>query len=91
MTVNDLHSLRMVIQQLAVNPAYRVVVYGDEEKPRHADFGSEQTLLQALHAALPHFDISSLSFDPLQQDRGSIVFAGAVELDNRQLGFLGLI
>jgi len=81
----------MVIQQLAVEPVYRIVVYGDKVKPKHADFRGEQTLLQALRSALPSFDISGLSLDPLHGDQGSIVFAGLVELNNRQLGLLGLI
>ena len=91
MTASDPRSLRMVIQQLAACPAYRVVVYGDDEKPRHADFGSQQKLLQALRAALPYFDVSTLPLDPLRRDGGSIVFAGGVDMDDRQLGLLGLI
>lgn len=91
MSANDLYPLRMVIQQIGVEPAYRVVVYGDFEKPRHADFSSGQMLLEALHAALPHFDTSDLSLDPLHEGGGSIVFASAIELNDRQLGLLGLV
>lgn len=81
----------MVIQQNAVEPAYRVVVYGDVEKPRHADFNSRQALLEALQGALPDFDTSGLSLDPLHQGKGSLVFAGEIELNDRQLGLLRLI
>lgn len=81
----------MVIQQNAVEPAYRVVVYGDWEKPRHADFSSGKALLEALRAALPDFDTCGLSLDPLRGRRGSIVFAGEIELNDRQLDLLGLV
>lgn len=81
----------MVIQQFTVDTAFRVVVYGDLEKPRHADFNSGQALLEALHAALPDFDTQGLSLDPLHGGHGSIVFAGEIELSDRQLGLLGLV
>lgn len=87
----DLRSVRMVIQHIGVEPAYRLVVYSDLEKPRHADFSSKQTLLRALHAAFPDFDSSAFVFDPLHGRKGSIVFAGEVELDDRQLGRLLLV
>lgn len=91
MSIDELHRLRMVIQQIeAVHPSYRVVVYGDREKPRHADFKSGQMLLDALHAALPDFDASRLSLDALAEGHGSIVFTGEVAVDDRQLGLLGL-
>ena len=90
MSENESHSLRMVIQQIGIEPAYRVVVYGDWEKPRHVDFNSRQVLLEALRAALPAFDMATLSLDPLHEGQGSMVFAGEIEVSNRQLGLLGL-
>ena len=44
---DDLSPLRFVIQQLGVFavPGYRIVVYGDEFKPRHCDFDSAAVLL----------------------------------------------
>jgi hypothetical protein len=56
----------MVIQQIGIEPAYRMAVYDHLEKPRHADFDNGQILSEALHAALPDFDTSNLSLDPLQ-------------------------
>jgi hypothetical protein len=56
----------MVIQQIGIEPAYRMAVYDQLEKPRHADFDNGQILSEALHAALPDFDTSNLSLDPLQ-------------------------
>ena len=91
MAVNDSGNLRMLIQQVGIEPAYRVTVYGDLEKPRHADFNTAQLLLEALHAVLPEFDTSTLSLTPIQTGQGSIVFAGEVMLDKQQLGLLGLI
>ena len=88
MSARNLYLLRMVIQQIGVT--YRVVVYGDWDKPRHADFSSGQVLLEALHATLTDFDTSSLTFDPLRQGQGCIVFTGEIELNDRQLGLLGL-
>ena len=39
--------LRVVIQQLVIlaTPGYRLIVYGDELKPRHSDFSSAVALL----------------------------------------------
>lgn len=90
MPTNDSHRLRMVIQQIGSEPAYRVVVYGDHEKPRHADFKNAQMLLEALQAALPDFDTASLSLQPLHGSQGSIVFTGEIDLNNRQLDHLRL-
>jgi hypothetical protein len=90
MAANDSHSLRMVIQQIGLKPAYRVAVYGDLEKPRHADFNTGQILLETLQTALPDLDTSSLSLNPLQKGQGSVVFAGEIMLNERQLGLLGL-
>ena len=91
MPVDKLHTLRMVIQQIGVkNPSYRLVVYGDWERPRHADFGTGQELARALGAALPDFAKSGLSLHPLEEGQGSIVFTGEIQLRDRQLGLLGL-
>ena len=90
MLVDDPNSFRMVIQQIGVEPAYRITVYGDLEKPRHADFNTGPMLLEALRCALPDFDTSGLHLDPLQRGEGSIVFAGELTLNKRQLGLLGL-
>jgi hypothetical protein len=52
---SDQNPLRIVIQQLGISrtPGYRVIVYGDDFKPRHCDFGSAAVLLEALGAAVP--------------------------------------
>lgn len=84
--------LRVVIQQLGVAamPRYRVVVYGDNQSPRHSDFLEAQILLDTLRAAIPDFDSSQLSLNPIEEGNGSMVFAGEVDLDRRQLKILGL-
>jgi hypothetical protein len=82
----------MVIQQIArpPQPVYRVVVYGDEQNSRHADFCGEQSLLETLRAAVPNFDVSKLSLYPLGEGQGSIVFVGETKLNESQLSILGL-
>lgn len=91
MPKDELHDLRIVIQQLsAESHVYRVTVYGDADKPRHTDFSGAEALLQALCSALPAFDLSQLSLNPLEERCGSIVFAGAIQLDNSQLAVFGL-
>ena len=89
---DDLNPLRIVIQQLGVSavPGYRVIVYGDEFKPRHSDFSSPVALLQALEAAIPELDVSQLRLNPLQEGQGSIVFDGEKLLSEKQLTTLGL-
>ena len=84
--------LRVVIQQLGIvaTPRYRLIVYGDELKPRHFDFSSAAVLLEALKAAVPEPDVSQLSLDPLQQGQGSIVFDGEKLISAEQLSALGL-
>lgn len=84
--------LRVVIQQLGIlaTPRYRLVVYGDELRPRHSDFASAVVLLEALKAALPELDVSQLSLDPLRQGGGSIVFDGEMLFSAEQLSALGL-
>jgi hypothetical protein len=84
--------LRVVVQQLGVFPvpSYRIIVYGDELKPRHSDFGSAAVLLEALRAVLPGFDVSKLSLNPLGEGQGSIVFDGEKLLSAEQLSALGL-
>jgi hypothetical protein len=89
---DDLNPLRIVIQQLGVSavPGYRVIVYGDEFKPRHSDFNSAVALLEALETAIPGLDVSQLRLDPLQEGQGSIVFDGERLLSEKQLSTLGL-
>ena len=84
--------LRFVIQQLGVFPvpSYRIIVYGDELKPRHSDFSSGAVLLETLKATVPELDVSRLSLDPLGEGQGSIVFDGERPLSAEQLSALGL-
>jgi hypothetical protein len=83
---------RIVIQQLGVAamPRYRVIVYGDEQGPLHADVDGTQILLDTLHSAIPDFDLAQLSLNPMEEGKGSIVFTGEVDLDKRELAILGL-
>ncbi len=92
MSSEDSQSLRMVIQQLSVSPpsSYRIVVYGDDQRPRHAEFNNTQILLDTLRAAMLDFDLSRLTFNPLEEGQGSIVFAGEMKLREMQLALLGL-
>lgn len=92
MSGDDLYLLRMVIQQISVSPnaTYRVIVYGDEQRPRHADFSNAQFLADALCAAAPAIDLSKLTLNPLEEGQGSIVFLAEMELDETQLSLLGL-
>jgi hypothetical protein len=88
---DNLHPLRIVIQQLGVDkPSYRLIAYGDSEKPRHTDFAGAQALIETLQAVVPSFTLSELSLNPLGEDRGSIVFAGEIALSTSQLSGLGL-
>ncbi len=84
--------LRLVIQQLGLYPvaSYRVIVYGDELKPRQADFSSAAILLEALGAAVPGLDVSELLLSPLREGQGSIVYDGEVLLGGAQLSALRL-
>lgn len=88
----DLYSLRLVIQQIGVSPnlSYRVITYGDNQSPRHCDFRNRQTLISVLCSALPDFDVSKLSLNPLGEGLGSMVFVGEMELTGVQLRLLGL-
>lgn len=92
MSDDDLIFLRVVIQQLRVYPnaTYRVTVYGDDQQPRHSDFSSVQVLGDALQAAVPGFDLSKLSLNPLEEGQGSIIFADEMKLNEQQLSLLGL-
>jgi hypothetical protein len=84
--------LRVVIQQLevSVTPRYRLIVYGDEFKPRHSDFHNAEVLLEAIRAALPGLDGSQLLLNPLGEGQGSIVFDGEMLFSAEQLSALGL-
>lgn len=91
MSVDEPRELRMVIQQIGIEkPFYRVVVYGDSEKPLHSEFPSAQTLMETLQAVVPNFALSDLQLNPLGEGQGSIVFAGAIVLSNSQLSSLGM-
>jgi hypothetical protein len=88
---DNLHPLRIVIQQLGVDkPSYRLIAYGDSEKPRHSDFRSAQVLIETLQSVVPSFTLSGLSLNPIREDRGSIVFTGEMALSTSQLSALGL-
>lgn len=84
--------LRLVIQQVGLHPVphYRVIVYGDDVKPRHSDFGSAAPLLDALRLAAPTLDLSQQLQSPLRDGQGSIVFDGEMLLNREQLSALGL-
>jgi hypothetical protein len=84
--------LRVVIKQLGTYPVpnYRVIVYGDEFKPMHSDFGSAALLLEALRSAVPGLDISPLLTNPLPKGQGSIVFDGEMLLSREQRSALSL-
>lgn len=92
MSTDGLYLFRMVIQQLSVYPnaTYRVIVYGDDQKPRHSDLGNSQILVDTLRAAIPGFDLSKLTLNPLGDGKGSIVFSDEMELNKTQLSLLGL-
>lgn len=92
MSEGDPNSLRLAIQQLGVseNPAYRVVVYGDDRQPRHSDFGNAHSLLETLRAVIPELDLSKLTMNPMGDGQGSMVFAGEIRLTETQLSLLGL-
>lgn len=89
---DDLYLLRMVIQQLSAYPdtTYRVIVYGDDQQPRHSDFSNAQILVNTLSGAIPGFDFSNLPLNPLREGRGSIVLAEEMKLNESQLLLLGL-
>lgn len=88
----NLSPVRMVIQQTGISetPSYRVVVYGDELKPKHSDFSNAQILVEALRTAIPSFDLAQLTLNPLGKGRGSIVFNDEFQLSDTQLSGLGL-
>lgn len=91
MTENPI-PLRVVIQQLGLYPVptYRLIVYGDDLKPAHCDFGTAALLVEALRSAVPGFDASRLLLQPLQEGQGSIVFDEEMLLTADQLSALGL-
>lgn len=92
MQEDHLYLLRFAIQQIGIldYPSYRVVVYGDSLSPRHSDFSNAQVLVEAIRAALPDFDVSKLSLNPLGEGQGSMVFVGEIKLSKTQLSRLGL-
>lgn len=92
MSDDDRFGLRMVIQQLSASPniAYRLAVYGDRHQPRHTDFSNGQLLIDSLRAAIPGFDLSRLTLNPMEEGQGSIVFADEIRLSETQLSLLRL-
>jgi hypothetical protein len=85
-------AVRMVIQQVGLEqPTYNVVVYGDLDRPRHAEFLNAKSLSETLQVVVPDLDISGLSLNPMQDGFGSIVFAGEVTLSSAQISALGLM
>ena len=90
--MGKLTCLRVVIQQIGRNEwrSFRLVAYGDEFKPRHADFTSAQNLRAAFLAAIPEFDLSLLSLNPQEEGHGSILFEEEICLDDDQVFKLGL-
>lgn len=92
MTENDPYMLRMVIQQLRASEdsAYRLVVYGDGQYPRHSDFTDAQILLNSVHTAIPDFDLSQIVLNPLGKGLGSMAFVGEMKLTKAQLSLLEL-
>ena len=91
MSIDPLHTLRMVIQQIGVeNPSYRLVVYGDREKPMHSDFLNAAALLAALSEVAPALDLKQHLLSPLGEGQGSIVFTGEIALRASEILALGL-
>lgn len=91
MSVDPLHTLRMVIQQIGVeNPSYRLVVYGDREKPMHSDFRNAAALLAALSQVVPALDLKQHLLNPLREGQGSIAFTGEIVLGVSDISALGL-
>jgi hypothetical protein len=73
-----------VIQQLGVFPvlSYRIIVYGDELKPRHSDFSSAVALLEALEVAVPELDVSQLRLNPFSARLFHLNFALPADISN---------
>lgn len=78
-------TLRLVIQRVGDDrqPSFRVIAYGGDGINAHADFATLPALLAALITAVPDVDLDLRA-------RGSIIFAGEMELDETQLRALGL-
>ncbi|MFC5862138.1 hypothetical protein ACFPT7_07530 [Acidicapsa dinghuensis] len=89
--MDELRTVRMVIQQVGLEkPTYHLVIYGDQEKPRHSEFLNVDRLLEALRTAVPSLDLSGYSLNPVRDGLGSIVFAGELLLSATQIAALGL-
>ena len=93
MPEGSLYTLRMVVQQLGISETapYRLIVYGDDQHPRHSDFENVHILLERLRAAIPDFDFSTFTLNPLSTGQGSMAFTGEVKLNHCQLSLLGLL
>ena len=90
--MDELRTVRMVIQQVGLEkPTYHLVIYGDQEKPRHSEFLNVDRLLEALRTAVPSLDLSGCSLNPMRDGLGSIVFSGEVTLSVTQMTTLGLM
>jgi hypothetical protein len=87
----DRHSLRIVIQQIRFAHAsfYRLVAYGNQKTYRPAEFETFDQLSKALHATVPALN-GNLPSSRTQTEGTSILFSGAIELDDAQLARLGL-
>lgn len=91
MSVDPLHTLRIVIQQIGIeNPSYRLVVYGDSEKPMHSDYRNAAALLAALSQVVPALDLKQRLLNPLREGQGSIVFTGEIVFGACEIFALGL-
>ncbi len=89
----DCHSVRLVIQHVCEHMGqgsfYRLVAYSDHQNYQPSQFDSLDHLLKMLDAALPEFDASTFS-QKRETLETSIVFAGEMELSDKQLSLLGL-
>lgn len=91
MTDANVHSVRLVVQQVEVwpTPSYHVFVYGDTIDTRHSKFSNAQALIETLRAAIPGLDLSDQSMNPLSEGQGSVILARGMDLDEKQLAAFG--
>lgn len=88
----DQYCVQFVVQQIGVGQfsTHRVIIYSDQQRPRHSDFQCAQVLLERLREAIPDVEWSGISVDPMGEGQGSIVFDQELKLDAGQLKLLGL-